>query len=444
MKRLVPLVILVLAAIGGALRAANMRALPGDFLRYHRAGRLVATGRAELIYDEAFLELQSVYAGERTATESMREMEFKYAPAMAVMMAPLGALPARAANTIWGALNTVLIAAMCLVAWRWCAAGLSPWWMLVPLAVLWRTIQSNIVLGQLNTIAITSATAGLWLLSRGKDKAAGALVGVGAVVKYMPGLLVVWLAWKRRWSALAASLGVVVALGVVLPAVVLGPVRSIDIAKTWIDVRLHHYTAADEPDLPGYSVKSFVYRVFGDTPYITFTGDDGGETNIVVGAAVLPPAGLRAVYVAINVLLLAASLWFSRGALRGANDPRGPPESSLLLAVLPLVSPEARFPHFMILALPLTALVYALVRDREPTMDAGDVHGETWQRRTALVLGAAGVACVNATWGKLVGGDDVGRMAEVYCVPGWGALAIGVALVLVTHSRAAPRQTGVS
>jgi len=168
-KKLVPVLIVLFAAIAGAVRGACMKAVPGDFLRYHRAGRLVATGRADLIYDAKFLAEQNVYAAERVPGDydDLEELEFKYAPAMAVAMAPLGALSPRTANTIWTAWNMALVAALLVAAWSWCARGLSAWWMLVPIAVLGRTMQSNITLGQLNPSAIVPATIGLVLLARG-------------------------------------------------------------------------------------------------------------------------------------------------------------------------------------------------------------------------------------------------------------------------------------
>jgi hypothetical protein len=54
--------------------------------------------------------------------------------------------------------------------------------MVVPCVVLARTMQANVTLGQINPSAIVPATVGLLVLSRGRDRTAGALVGVGAVV----------------------------------------------------------------------------------------------------------------------------------------------------------------------------------------------------------------------------------------------------------------------
>jgi hypothetical protein len=424
MKRFVPVLIVLLAAAVGALRAGMASRVAGDFLRYHRAGRLVATGRADLVYDAKFLAEKSVYADERVpGGDDLAEKEFKYSPALAVMMAPLGALSPRAASVIWGAWNEALLAAMLVVLWSWCGDGISPWWAFVPLVVLWRQLDGNVRLGQINLTAIVPATIGAWILSRGKDRAAGALVGIGTVVKYMPGVFALCLVANRRWTAFAACAATVVVLGVALPAAVLGPSRSIRLTNEWIELRAHHYTAAASENLPGYSVKSFVYRTLGDTPFITFDEDDGHK-RIEIGSGALSPEALRVVYLSISALLVALALWLARRA----SDPFGPVAASAMFVALPLVSPEARSPHFAYLTLPLTALVCALARDGVSSTG----------RRAAVALLAVGAFALNATSGKLVG-EDAGLLAEAWCAPGWGALAIGVALALVVLPAVAPR-----
>lgn len=411
-------IIVLLAAVLGALRGAAMRQVPGDFLRYHRAGRLVATGRADLIYDAAFLRRQEVYAAERTkGGDPLFEEEFKYGPATAVLMAPLGALPVRPANAIWSAWNAGLIAWMFVACWQLCGASVSAWFVLVPIVVCLRLIGSNVSLGQINPCAIVPATLGMVWLARRRDTAAGVAIGLGTVVKYMPGLLAVWLIAKRRWRALFACIATVVLLGAVLPAVVLGPGRSVDLAGQWLHARTHVYTDAAAADVPGYSVKSFVYRVVGDVPYVTFSNTSGRP--LVIGWGLLGPSGLRTLALAIDVALLAWVLWRTRGPLRDERDPRGALEAAAMLALLPLVSPEARLPHFLFLALPLTAITCALVR--------GDIAPR--RRSAVIVLSLLAVALLHATWPKLLG-ERGGLLAEAWCAPGAGALAL-LAAVLV-------------
>jgi glycosyl transferase family 87 len=417
-RRHLPLILVLLAALAGALRGVHRTTVSTDFLRYHRAGRLVLQGRADLIYDAAFLAEQSVYAAEREPDgDPLREYEFKYAPALAVMMAPLSALPPRAASVLWLAGIAACIAWMFVVAWRWCGDGLSAWGIVLPLVVLARPVSDNVQLGQLNAFSIVPAAVGLAFVARGRERAGGALIGLGAAVKYMPALLFLWLAWRRRWTALAWAAAAILALGVVLPAAVLGPRGSVDRAREWIDARSHVYTSATPRDVPGYSAKSFVYRALGDTPYITNVHEV--EVKRDAPHLSLDPDTLRATVVVVDLALFGAALWLTRRR----EDADTPEAAALWLAALPLVSPEARFPHFLYLALPLVALTCALARSRgEPR----------W--RTAFALSAAGALLLNGTF-KTLWGEWAGGLAEFYCAPGWAVIAFGAALAITMSMR---------
>jgi hypothetical protein len=427
-KRLLPLLVVLVAAVAGALRGADKSVVSTDFLRYHRAGRLVLQGRADRIYDTEFLAEQSVYAAEREpGGDPLPEYEFKYAPALAVMMAPLSALPPRAASVVWTAGIAAAVAWMFVVAWRWCGERVSAGWLVLPLLVLARPVSSNVQLGQLNAFAIVPATIGLVLVARGRERSGGALIGLGAVVKYMPALLLIWLAWRRRWTAFAWAAATILGLGVLLPAAVLGPSASADRAQEWIDARAHVYTSATPRNVPGYSMKSFVFRALGDTPFITNIRQV--EVQIEAPHASLPPETLRAIVVAASLALVAAALWLTRRP----EDADSPEAASVWLAALPLVSPEARFPHFLILALPIVALTCALARGR-------DHPG--W--KTAFLLSVSGGLLLNVTSSGLVG-ERIGELAEFYCAPGWAVVLLGAALALaMSMRRAAARQSAVS
>jgi hypothetical protein len=220
------LVVTLLCCAGAAAGAASMavyRGVPGDFARYHRAGRLVATGNADLLYDAEHLAARRVYAEERASEspevrpgkEAFPEEEFKYLPATAVLMAPLGSMRLYPAKVVWGAWNGFLIGLLFATCWRACAGGRSGWLLLVPVGLLF-------------------ATLGMVFLAWRKDAAAGAFVGFGAVVKFMPVFLAVWFAWKRRWKALRALALAVVVLGWLLPAAARGPERAPCLTKQYL------------------------------------------------------------------------------------------------------------------------------------------------------------------------------------------------------------------
>ena len=414
--------VLALAAVSGAPPALQSAEVPGDFLRYHRAGRLVATGRAAGLYDTELLAAQQVYAAERAdertrhgdAADPYQEHEFKYAPAMAVLMAPLGTLHPRTANVLWSVWNALLLAGLVLAAWRLAFADdVHGVWLVPPLVVLARTLNDNHNLGQLNPSAIVPAVLGLVLLARRRDVAAGALVAWGAVVKYMPAFLLPWLVWKRAWRALAAMVVGVLLLFWALPAAVLGPGAATALTQEWIDVRSHHYTAARAPDLPGHSIKSFVYRVFGETPWITGRGANRVELDVSV--VHLPPEVLRWGTWALGLGVLVVVLRACGRRLRDGGPHGAAIEHGLVLAALLLVSPEARTPHFLYALLLAFGVVAALVRAHR---DASFPRGRL---RAALTLTVVWALLQNLDSTKL---GTLGHHSDALCAMGWGTAAL--------------------
>lgn len=422
----------LLFTVFGALRASYSREVGGDFLRYHRAGRLVATGDADRIYDPGWIAEQRVYAAERTeesraigaAADDYPEGEFKYLPAAAVLMAPVGALHPRTGWIVWGAWNGLMIALAVAAAWDFAGRG-TPWrWALLPAVALLRTANDNMNLGQVNPSAIAPAVVAVWALDRGRDRLAGCAAGFGAAVKFLPGLLVLFFLLKRRFVAAAVTVAVFVAVGWGLPAVALGAERAARLNAEYRAAREHVYTEAAPRDVPGHSVKSFVYRVFGGIRYRT--GGDAHRAALDVSVAHADPESLRVAVHVVVLLLGCVVAWAVRGPLRGAGDARGPPEAGIFFCWMLLASPEARAPHFLYLILPAFAVTALLMR----------AWRETWAcRRTATVLAVA-AALLLATESRSLVGRAATNLLSAWCAPGWAALAVLVALVLLAREAA--------
>src|SRR5207247_7762857 len=140
-------------------------------------------------------------------------------------------------KVLWGAWNGLLLAALFVACALACGTGGARGWALLPAAALGNLAAANLTLGQLNPTAVVPATLGLLLLARRRDVPAGALVGLGAVVKFTPALLALWLATKRRWTALAALVATSAALAFGLPALVLGPKATADLRRAFVTAR---------------------------------------------------------------------------------------------------------------------------------------------------------------------------------------------------------------
>src|SRR5205823_1569522 len=90
-----------------------------------------------------------------------------------------------------------------------------------------------------------------------------------------------------------------------------------------------------------------------------------------VRVAALSADALRVLVLALDLLLLGAVLFATRGPLAPASDRRGMLEAGAFLALLLVVSPETRPPHYLSLALPVTVLTYALLDARPVARASG-------------------------------------------------------------------------
>jgi hypothetical protein len=111
------------------------------------------------------------------------------------------------------------------------------WWLrLLPLLVCAGSLGTDLSRGQVDVVMLAAMSFGIYLAAAGRDLRAGFWLSLPASVKLFPLLLVVYPIWRRRWRMLAGVVaGMVLALAV-LPAVALGPARTNELYRVWIQV----------------------------------------------------------------------------------------------------------------------------------------------------------------------------------------------------------------
>ncbi len=131
-------------------------------------------------------------------------------PPIAVLFRPLALLPNDLGPYVWWAVSTAGVVGTALVMMR-----RRP--ILIGLAVLLLSIPLvyEIGVGNLNALLVAGIVGTWYLLVRGRDAAAGALIAAMTVLKLTPVVLAWWLITQRRWSAVRAFLVTGAALGVV-------------------------------------------------------------------------------------------------------------------------------------------------------------------------------------------------------------------------------------
>jgi hypothetical protein len=112
------------------------------------------------------------------------------------------------------------------------------WWglRLIPLLICGGSVGTELSRGQVDVVMLAAIALALYLTGRGARFAAGAFLSIPAAIKLFPPLLLLYPLWRREWRmafGVAAGLALAVA---VLPAVTLGPTRTVECYQTWFEV----------------------------------------------------------------------------------------------------------------------------------------------------------------------------------------------------------------
>jgi alpha-1,2-mannosyltransferase len=185
-----------------------------DFKAYYTGALALSEGRPDLLYPEASTLNLGILPDQewvRFAVERgvPHPSGYIYPPFLAVLMRPVAALPYHRANQAWFLMNCLLFAAatLLLVTWRpgpvdpIAAAGIL--YMAMNFYPTYRAFNC----GQVSLMIFAMIVASLWLLRRGHDVTAGALVGLAAAIKLTPVVLAAWLLFSRRYRAAAGAAG---------------------------------------------------------------------------------------------------------------------------------------------------------------------------------------------------------------------------------------------
>jgi alpha-1,2-mannosyltransferase len=178
------------------------------------------------------LDGQSIYQPFQLAGPYSPQQQFLYLypPFLAVVVSPLAAVIGdyRVANWVWAAFGaTILVVTVVSIARRERIARGSNLALLVGAAFAYAPVVSELNIGNVHLL-ILGLLAGAWLGvsrgTRGGDITAGVLVGMAALIKVFPGLIVVWfLVTGRVRAAVAAVAAMALLVVATLPVVGLDP-----------------------------------------------------------------------------------------------------------------------------------------------------------------------------------------------------------------------------
>lgn len=240
--------------------------------------------------------------------------QFKYLPAFAVVMLPLGLAPDRAVRAWWFAgsilmLVLVLRKSVLVLPERFHSR---PYLVGITVVALGKFYAHELELGQVNIPMLALVVLALAEMQAGREVAAGLLIAAAIVLKPYAVLLLPWLVARRRLPSIAgAAIGTAVAL--LLPISVYGFEENAHLLQDW-------------------------WRTVTDT-----TASNLGDFNNVSAASVFvrwlgPGSAAQALAAALvfTLLAVAGAVFFRRSRVPTPE----PLEAALLLTMMPIISPQ--------------------------------------------------------------------------------------------------------
>jgi hypothetical protein len=312
---------------------------------------------------------------------------FVYPPGFAALIAPLAILPYPAAAVLWTALGFGAVLAslwLCLdllgiargpIAWT--VGGLA-------LVCSGRMLDSEFGNGQANHWVLLGLAAFAWLSARGRPILGGVALSLAIVAKVTPLLLAVYLAGKREWRALAGVSAGLLAFGILLPALALGPRGAVDANRTWAGAvlgpvarSLPHSTRTPDHERPGrvhgVSLRALAHR------HLTWSqAASHVDAPVFVNTVAWSSRTAELAYRAVALLALAAAA-FALGVRPPRDGPRWLLEVAIVATTMVLIAPLSRKAHFIVLMLPF---VYGVALAAKP----GHRAALAWVLPPALVF----------------------------------------------------------
>ncbi len=317
--------------------------IPYDFPQDYIAGRQLLAGKT--LYPPDFVTMyKNLLASSGGAVNPQINHLNAHPPFTALLLYPLWLFSFHNAAVIWGALTILCSFAISLLLMKAGDASL----MYVPLLSLfilaWPPFQANVAVGQVSVLVALFISAGWYLYKKHKDLLAGIFIALATMLKFYPGLLLLYFLFEKNykffWSSVA---GIVIIM-----------VLTLILTKNDVFHFLFTILPADSKysgaDIGNLSINGYFAKLFLSVKAYYTTGAFAASENYV----------LKNIGVAIAVALL---LFYGALSMRTYSYDNDLGFSVFIILSL-LLSPICWNHYLTLLLLPLIILIKELIKKR--------------------------------------------------------------------------------
>lgn len=339
---------------------------------------------------------------DRVPPDERRQLPF-YLPVVPLALSLITAFGRTPAAVVWSLAQVAALGFSLYFLWQWCRRDIARAPALAAFAVsVLLAVPAFLEAGKFNQLSyfvLVLVLGAVHALDRERPRTAGALFGVAAVLKLLPGIFLIWLLLKRRWSAAVTFALVAVLVALVPPLAVFGPQKTATYYEQWWAYNAEG--SAAQGLLQADLAEHFIDRRNQSIAHVLarLTWIEHPYAAPLQPVHLDPQTCARLAYGITGVLLLAL-LWVTRRPWNSLSTQRRHAESAVYAIGMLVFSPLLR-QYYLVWAVPALVLLARIAVDdravlpRVPSQRLGQVGLLLWAAgmiawawRIARVLGA--------------------------------------------------------
>ncbi len=387
-------------------------------------------GRIRGDYERHYLAARAIVHKHNIYDIDVVRKQFKYPPFNALLLAPLSFFNIYISQSIWFGLCVVMFLGVFRMTGQMLGGERHfPWWVWsLPILLMARFFWMNLKLGQINSLMFFATVLGLYVVeNRKKPFIGGGILGMAAVLKYMPAFFILYYVIKRRWRECAGmALGIVLCL-FIIPAIFLGPSYTARLLKEFAKQGTRRTAQmVGGATVAGQSLHTLTFALL--TPIdmsskFTKRYSRRAAEPFYINVADLGRKKAKTIARLFCLIVLILTGWIllprKRATYRLPAPPRFMWEYGLIFVAFLIISPEARKAQFLTLYIPTAAafMGYYVLRERHSV-----------KAKWFLITVILSQILFAGTAGYVVG-KSLERWFDAYCAMGWGALVLGLLMV---------------
>lgn len=329
-----------------------------------------------------------------------RGWNYNYPPLFAVLMVPFAKMSLFWAALTWYVISVILAASavrMCVAMVHDHSRGTpGPLLYALPLCLIGWPLMSALTRGQASVLLLWLVVAAVFYNSKGRDIVGSACLAGAIVVKVFPVVLLAYFVWRKHWRFVVGTF-VGVALGAfVLPAGALGWQRNLSQLQEWVRVLAK----------PALNIEAADRQSQRYLELLSPEKSRNQSLQAVLGRLTGAPK-MREIAAGISLVMFGAIVFVGRRS--GVSS-----EFLIVSAVFAwtlLMPPVSETHYFMLLLLPLTAMVRVAAH-------GPDAATQRLARIVLVVFGALNIA---------------GKPVEYYGPMFWGTLVLWAVLIVTVR-----------